>query len=118
MKPARDYNLDYLDELAGGDESFKLEMIRHFIFNTPRVLITLDNHLAQSDWKSFRDEIHKFTPNLNMMGINEIVPVANELERLSERVIEVERIPDLYFGLKVNLNQALSQLIEDFNIQP
>ncbi len=115
MKPARNYNLDYLDELSGGDESFKIEMIRHFITNTPDVLAHLTGFLTGEEWKKFRDEVHKFTPNLNMMGIIEIIPVANELERLSEKVIEVDRIPDLYSGFEQHVRMALAELVSDFS---
>jgi hypothetical protein len=115
MKPARNYNLDYLDELSGGDESFKMEMIRHFIGNSPKVLDNLSFFLAEKEWKRFRDEIHKFTPNLSMMGIIEIIPVANELERLSEKVIELERIPDLYNGFEQHVRLSLSDLVADYN---
>jgi hypothetical protein len=50
-----------------------------------------------------------------MMGVNEIIPVANELERLSELRIETERIPGLYAGFKEHVLKALDQLTADFN---
>jgi HPt (histidine-containing phosphotransfer) domain-containing protein len=115
MKTARNYDLDYLDELSGGDESFKIEMIRHFLGNTPNVLANLTAFLAAEEWKKFRDEIHKFTPNLNMMGISEIIPIANELERLSEKVIEIERIPDMYHAFEEHVRMAHAELVSDFS---
>jgi len=114
MKPIQHYNLDYLKELSGGDVSFEMEMINHFIGNTPGVLTRLDGYLAEEAWKPFRDEVHKFAPNLNMMGVNEIIQVANELERLSELRIETERIPGLYSGFREHVQIALEELIADF----
>jgi HPt (histidine-containing phosphotransfer) domain-containing protein len=114
MEQVQYYNLDYLKELSGGDVAFELEMIHHFIGNTPGVITRLDAYLGEESWKPFRDEVHKFVPNLNMMGVNEIIPVANELERLSELTIETERIPGLYVSFREHVGKALSQLTADF----
>ena len=112
------YNLDYLEELSGGDKEFQMEMIRHFVLNAPDVLIRLAEHSESGDWKAFRDEIHKFTPNLNLMGIGEIIPVANLMEELSEKRIETERIPGLLNQFRAEVSKARDQLAKDFTIQP
>jgi HPt (histidine-containing phosphotransfer) domain-containing protein len=110
------YNLDYLKELAAGDEAFMNEMIGYFIENTPKVIADLDLSLSETNWKNFRFAIHKFTPSLSMVGMTEMVPVASHLEHLSATETDTDTIPVIYAGFKENLEDALAELKNDFKL--
>lgn len=114
----KNYNLDYLKELASGDEAFMNEMIGYFIENTPKVIADLDLNLSETDWKNFRFHIHKFAPNLSMVGMAELVPVASHLEHLSATETELDTIPPIYAGFRENLQIALAELKSDFDHMP
>lgn len=118
MTPMKNYNLAYLQELASGDDTFINEMIGYFIENTPKVIAELDHNLADSDWKNFRFHIHKFAPNLSMVGMTELFPVASRLENLSATETELETIPKIYAGFRENLQVALAELASDFDLKP
>ncbi|MFH0761647.1 MAG: Hpt domain-containing protein [Bacteroidota bacterium] len=108
------YNLDYLKELAAGDEAFMNEMIGYFIENTPKVMAELDLSLTEASWKNFRFHIHKFAPNLSMVGMTELFTVASHLEHLSAEERDIDTIPDIYAGFRENLENALAELKSDF----
>ncbi len=110
----KNYNLDYLKELSSGDEAFMDDMIGYFIENTPKVITELDVNLQTNNWKNFRFHIHKFAPNLSVVGMTELVPVANHLEHLSATETELETVPGIYTAFRENLQIALAELKHDF----
>jgi len=108
------YDLKYLEEIAGGDNAFKEEMLKYYIENTPAVLQTLDKSLNDADWGSFRFAIHKFTPNLTIVGMTALAGLANRLEVLATSPDKTGEIPSVYSGFREGLVNALSELTGDF----
>ncbi len=108
------YNLEYLEQLADGDVSFKQEMIRYFHDNSPSVISEMDQLLDNSDWAAIRELIHRYISNLNMIGAEGIIPVACEIEKLAEEKDEVEKIPQKWKEVRNYCNQLLIELKKDF----
>ncbi|MBT3244569.1 MAG: hypothetical protein HN352_15585 [Bacteroidetes bacterium] len=109
------YDLEYLDQLADGDESFKNEMIQYFFTNTPKVLDEMKQFLKIEDWVEVRELIHRYIANLNMIGANSIIPVANDLERLAEKELNIEDIPAKWLIIDTFCKELLLELKRDFN---
>lgn len=108
------YNLSYLSELSGGDKEFENSMIDYFISNTPNVIKTIDNLLEQEDWKQIREEIHRFIPNLNMVGASLLLDDSNNIEKYTETAQNLDLVPDLWGGVKKQCFKLVEQLTSDF----
>jgi HPt (histidine-containing phosphotransfer) domain-containing protein len=109
------YNLNYLRELSSGDKDFEDSMINYFVSNAPEILDNVDQLIADEDWKEIREVIHKFIPNLNMMGAEDFIPTANTIEINTEQGINLESVPGLWVQLREWSVQLIAQLKEDFN---
>lgn len=110
----RKYNLEYLTELSNGDEAFKMSMIEYFISNTPTVLSTIDELLDHKNWKEIREVIHRFIPNLNMVGALDFIEDANKIEVYSEKELNLDQVPLLWRKVKENCLELIKQLTQDF----
>lgn len=109
------YNLNYLKELSSGDKEFEDSMISYFLSNTPAILENVDQLVADEDWKEIREVIHRFIPNLNMMGAESFIETANAIEVNTEKGVNLETVPGLWLQLKEWSIKLLDQLNSDFN---
>lgn len=113
MKPKL-YDLSYLRQLSSGDEAFENSMIAYFIENTPGLLQEMDDLVSQQDWAEVRELIHRFIPNLNMMGADKLLDDANNVELYSEKRIKLDQISPLWNSVKGGCMQLIDQLKQDF----
>jgi len=116
MNSARIYDLGYLKELAAGDEDFVIEMVEYFVEHALEVLNSCENELKNQNWKALRELVHKFSPNLNLMGLTEAVKMANRVEYLSENQIELTEISTLLVAINEMVITSVNQLKLDFKI--
>ena len=63
-------DLTYLNEIAGGDAEFMIDMIDIFIEQTPVYTEQIIAAIAVKDWKTVGDVAHKIKPTLAFMGVN------------------------------------------------
>lgn len=63
-------DLTYLNEIAGGDAEFMIDMIDIFIEQTPVYTEQIIAAIATKDWKTVGDVAHKIKPTLAFMGVN------------------------------------------------
>lgn len=110
------YNLSYLKELSSGDLEFENSMISYFVSNTPKVIDTIDQLLDETNWKQIREEIHRYIPNLNMVGASGLLDDANSIENYTETGKNLDKVPYLWAGLKKQCYSLVKQLSEDFEI--
>ena len=109
------YNLNYLKELSSGDKEFEDSMISYFIANAPAILENVDQLVADEDWKEIREVIHRYIPNLNMMGAESFIETANTIEVNTEQGVNLETVPGLWLQLKEWSIELIDQLKADFN---
>ena len=110
------YNFDYLKELSGGDKEFEDTMISYFISNTPNLVQTIDDLVANEDWKQIREDIHRFIPNLNVVGASLLLDDANNIEKYTETGQNLEKVPVLWTTLREQCLLVVKQLENDYNI--
>lgn len=104
------YNFDYLKELSDGDKDFEQSMLEYFVSNTPNVLVTIDQLVSGEDWKQIREEIHRFIPNLNMVGASLLLDDANNIEKYTETLVNLGEVPGLWDTLKGQCKVLVEQL--------
>lgn len=107
------YNFDYLKELSDGDKDFEQNMLDYFVSNTPNVVLTIDKLISEQNWKQIREEIHRFIPNLNMVGASLLLDDANNIEKYTENLKNLEEVPGLWNTLRGQCNVLVKQLQDE-----
>ncbi len=108
------YNLDYLKELAAGDENFMHEMVKYFYTHTPEVIGQMDALIADDDWMGVRELIHRYIANLNLIGALGVIDKANELEQYAENGEHLDQIPILWQEIKQYCGELILHIEKDF----
>ena len=103
-------NLDYLQELSGGDQNFINEMITHFIDNTPAVLEQLRISIDNKDLENVFLISHKFIPQLTFVGIKDIIDDFGQIEQLAKNKTEIEKIDNLITKVSKITLKAIDEL--------
>lgn len=63
-------DLSYLDEVAGGNAEFIIEMIDIFLQQTPDYVASLKQAFEERDWKKIAEISHKIKPTLAFIGLH------------------------------------------------
>lgn len=114
-------DLSYLNEIAGGDAEFMIDMIDIFIEQTPVYTDQLIDAVNAKDWKTVGDIAHKIKPTLAFMGVNKAkeqmasieqkARTESNLDEIAGEFAEVKAVCEsLYSGLekvKIDLQASL-----------
>lgn len=103
-------DLTYLREMADGDESFIENMIQVFVDMTPEVLQNLQNATNDKNWTEVRSITHKFSPQLNFVGIKSIIPIVENVEQWSKNNENTDIIPEKIIEIINTTQKALVEL--------
>ncbi len=71
---------NYLKELYGDDDEYKLEMFELFIERLESNLINLEMHKQSDDFQSIAKLCHKIKPSMAMVGLMDLQSMIEELE--------------------------------------
>lgn len=104
-------DLTYLNDIAGGDAEFMIDMIDIFIDQTPVYVEQLIAAISEKDWKMVGDIAHKIKPTLAFMGVDNAKDKMAEIEHnaraetnldsIGEEFAEIKTLcENLYIGLE------------------
>jgi HPt (histidine-containing phosphotransfer) domain-containing protein len=85
-------DLTYLNEIAGGDAEFMIDMIDIFIEQTPVYSEQLVAAAEAKDWKTVGEIAHKIKPTLAFMGVNHAKEQMATIEQKARTETNVETI--------------------------
>jgi HPt (histidine-containing phosphotransfer) domain-containing protein len=85
-------DLTYLNEIAGGDAEFMIDMIDIFIEQTPTYNEQIVSAIAVKDWKTVGDVAHKIKPTLAFMGVNHAKDLMASIESRARTETDLENI--------------------------
>ncbi len=77
-------DLDVLEELYFGDESYAFEMFDHFLKDIDDQIESLDIAVKVKNWKEARRLIHKIKPGFSMVGVPSLQEMGSVLETACE----------------------------------
>ena len=69
MYSHQDLDLSLLNEIADGSDEFIIESIDMFLQQTPELLQSVGNYLAQKDWAAAASSAHKLKATLGFFGM-------------------------------------------------
>lgn len=76
-------NLSYLKSLSNGNEIFEEEMMEVFIKTSPKKLELLRMAIDSGDFVRVRKQTHHLKGSIQIIGLDEVVPLLSEVDELS-----------------------------------
>jgi len=78
--PNQDLDLTLLNEIADGSNEFMVESIDMFMQQTPELLQTITDSIAQKDWVVAGASAHKLKPTLGFFGMLDTQELIQQVE--------------------------------------
>lgn len=110
------YNLNYLNEISGGDQEFVLDMIQTFVSGFSDDISTLKELSKNGQWNLVGEHAHRFAPGLQFLGLVSLRPVINQIENFSFDQKNLELVPALIDKLETECILVSEELKKDFNL--
>jgi HPt (histidine-containing phosphotransfer) domain-containing protein len=99
-------NLEYIDQLARGDESIKNELITVIKTEFPEEKKEYYDSLENKEFKKIEENVHKLKHKISILGLEKSYEIANEFEH-NLRELSLEKQQDFE-----NILKAISDYIE------
>ena len=112
----KQYNLDYLNSISGGDQDFIKDMLETFVTNVPLELNKIKELVASENWHKAGEDAHRFASSLLYLGLDELRTIATKIEDFGIEKINIDQIPGLLNQLEKGCSQLIIELKEDFNV--
>jgi PAS domain S-box-containing protein len=110
-------NTQSLKELTGGDDTFMAEMIEIYLRNTPVMLKEMKSSFKKHDFEKLKRTAHKIKSSFGMMGMNEPLQIADEIELFDEKSnnqnllkAKLDRLAELVSGSEKELKRELDNM--------
>ena len=110
------YNLEYLEEISDGDQTFISEMLNDFVSITPTTLAEIEREVNSQNWDDLYKTIHRFIPTFEFVGANNIHGDLKKMEDFAKTRTNIEQIPFLFQHIKGFCFDILEEIKTDFNI--
>lgn len=103
-------NLNYLKQIAEGNEAFVIEMIEMFLNKTPQAISEMHDHFKNKNWDEFKKVAHRIKPSFGYMGMSEIQTALSKVELMNEKELREPEVDELLMEIESRTTQAYAQL--------
>lgn len=110
----KNYNLEKVREIAGGDDSFVSVIVETFLQEIPPDMKSMQTAIENDNHKMAYQFAHKMKPNIDMFGIDLLKEIA-AMEKWSDSNKPTSAIQDQLDQIISTLTIVLKELKEDFN---
>ncbi len=90
QKPEALYSLDYLKEMD--DDEYAAEVLQMFLDTTPNILEEINQDIIHENWSDVSKKSHSLKSSLGILQINEMLQSMSEIEVLSKKGEQFDRI--------------------------
>lgn len=110
---AKLYNLEYLEEISGGDKDFIADMLNDFVTNAPLSMDEVESCVNQKNWSEVYAIVHRFIPTFEFVGAEEIRSKLRTIESSAKNLTGLELAPSMVEEIKVLLSQLIDSIKND-----
>jgi len=110
----KQYSLDYLESISGGDKEFVEDMLKTFIVSVPEELAKIEKYINESNWRKVGEEAHKFGSNLLYLELEDLKQLTLKIESYGLDAQSLDEIPQLFNELKHGCYNIINILKNDF----
>jgi CheY-like chemotaxis protein len=108
------YDLNMVQTISGGDESFVKRMVQLFLETVPPSMADLQREAKQQNWINVSKLAHKLKATIDSMGIARIKDVVRTIETNGKKGEELDKIPVQVQEVIRVLEACIGQLKNDF----
>ena len=109
------YNLESVEEMAGGDQDFLKVVVRTFLEEIPPDLDAMNDAVAEGNSGQAYQYAHKMKPNLQMFGL-ELMPQIRVIEEWSKTGQDQKEVSEAAGIITARVKTAEKELKEDFGL--
>ena len=110
-------DLVYLNQRTKSNPKLMMEMISLYLEQTPSLINTIKQSLADEDWLLLSSTVHKMIPSFSMMGIHaDFENMAKKIQEYANAQEQKDQIHDLVNQIEDVCLQACNELQEEFNL--
>lgn len=113
MAQIRYTNLDYLNEITGGDPEVTKEFIQMFFDQLTEFRTGMTSHLADQKWKELGELAHKAKSSVMTFGMNDLGYRLKELQLKTQRLDDIETYPEYVDEFMTAMDKAVEELNEE-----
>ncbi|GGG07089.1 hypothetical protein GCM10011344_04510 [Dokdonia pacifica] len=110
----KNYNLEKVREIAGGDDSFVSVIVETFLQEIPPDMQSMQTAIENDNHKMAYQFAHKMKPNIDMFGIDLLKQIA-AMEKWADSNKPTSAIQEQLDQIISTLTIVLEELKEDFN---
>ena len=111
----KNYNLEGVEEMAGGDQDFLKVVVQTFIEEIPPDLEAMNKCVAENNPKEAYQYAHKMKPNFQMFGLG-LMPQIRILEDWAKAGHEKTEVDEAARIITEKYKIAEGELKEDFEL--
>ena len=109
-------NLEYLHHRTKSNPILMMEMISLYLAQTPPLISTMKQSLAEQNWQLLGAAVHKMIPSFSIMGIgSNFENMAKKIQELATAQEQLEGIHDLVLQLEEVCMQTCIELEEELD---
>ncbi len=109
-------NLEYLHHRTKSNPILMMEMISLYLAQTPPLISTMKQSLAEQNWQLLGAAVHKMIPSFSIMGIgSNFENMAKKIQELATAQEQLEGIHDLVLQLEEVCLQTCIELEEELD---
>lgn len=109
-------NLEYLHHRTKSNPILMMEMISLYLAQTPPLISTMKQSLAEQNWQMLGAAVHKMIPSFSIMGIgSNFENMAKKIQELATAQEQLEGIHDLVLQLEEVCLQTCIELQEELD---
>lgn len=110
------YNLESVEEMAGGDEDFLKVVVQTFLEEIPPDLQSMNEAIMEKNPGLSYQYAHKMKPNLQMFGL-ELMPQIRIIEEWSKSGKAYEDVETAAATITGKVRTAIEELKHDFDLE-
>lgn len=110
------YNLESVNEMAGGDQDFVKVVVQTFLEEIPPDLNSMNEAVTENNAAVAYQYAHKMKPNLQMFGL-ELMPQIKLIEEWSKSEKSREEVEKAAGVITVKVKTAEEELRQDFDLK-
>lgn len=111
----RHYDLTYLNQVFHGNETMVQEIVQLFLSQAPQFGRDMTACIRQSRWADLHPLAHKLKSSIGMLGMAGLMPIVQDIERISKFGEDPGLLPELVSSLHGELAVVCQVLMEDLN---
>lgn len=106
-------DLDMLNELAEGDNEYKVTILNMFLESMPETIQKMEENLAAKDWENMYKSAHYAKSSLSVVKVTEMHKLAHSMEISAKQGVQLEVIPETLNLFKKYFEQVKEIILKE-----